>query len=434
MPAWKLDDIKNDSRLLLQTAPSNASSTVNNNANNVYGIVTKYNNPNKTGVSNVSYHNFSPNAAGTTPVNTPYQADNIGATNRMKNDLLSAGQQLVNLEKVYHLAENAKNQQGGNGTNPVNPGNGNGGNGGGNVLDLGLAPSQSADYMAQLSAMLQAQQAQQQAQLQANQAAHQALVEQAYQNNMNALLSAYGNQYGNLSNIYNNTLGQLESNYMYGADKIAQDRENALREAYVNRMMSQKNLPQQLNAAGLNGGAAESAVAQLLNNYGNARNSIETQSMNDLANLLNQYQNNANSAGQQYAQALNDLEANNYNYQAKLNNDLTSGVIGTYDDLYKALNSGTNTYANAMQGLASNLVGNAADLAAANYKNYANAVAKAGSTSATSAGTDNSTLANIKAQIASGNYDLNQLLAVLTDSGMSGAEAVKQLRALGANI
>lgn len=306
--------------------------------------------------------------------------------------------------------------------------------GGGNPT----VPTQNADYMAQLSAMIRAQQDQQQAQLRAQQQEHQNLVEQAYQNNMNALLSSYGNQKGNLGSIYNDTMNQLESNYNYGAEKIRQDRENALREAYVNRMMAQRDLPQRLNAQGLTGGAAESAVASLLNNYGNARNNIETESMNDLANLLNLYQNNANSAGQKYAQALNDLESNNFDYQRRLENDLTNGVIGTYDNLYNALASGANTYANAMEGLAASQVGHAADLAAANYKNYLNAQNKAttskkSSNSLSVTGGNSSVTANVATRLANGE-DPGVLWTELIESGMDLSDAKKYLNSLGANI
>ena len=151
-------------------------------------------------------------------------------------------------------------------------------------------------------------------------------------------------------------------------------------------MMSEKNLEQRLNAQGLTGGAAESVIAGLLNNYGSARNSIENQRLSDLADLLNVYQNNTQSARQKYTDALNDVINRNYGYERQIQDDLTKGVIGTYDDFYGALNSGYNTYANAMQGLAASQVNNAADLAAANYKNSLNAANKASTTSTKSTG------------------------------------------------
>lgn len=328
----------------------------------------------------------------------------------------------------------------------VNAGGGNGtGNGVGVVP---TAPSQSMDYMSQLSAMLQAQQAQQQAQLAAQQVAKEQAVRNAYNSNLSSLQNAYANRTANLGNTLDSTLAQLGENYDYSAEKIAQNAENALREAYVNRMLSQKNLQQQLNAQGLTGGAAESAIAGLLNNYGNARNNIETQRMNNLADLLNMYQNNVATAREKYNTALNDIENANYNYQAQMQRDLANGVVGTYDDLYSALASGANTYANAMEGLAASQVGNAADLAATNYKNYLNTVnsmnnaaikANAKGSTAGTGGGDSSILAAIQQRLAGGNAltdaEITDYLTQLTANGMmTGAQAVAQLRKMGVPI
>lgn len=300
------------------------------------------------------------------------------------------------------------------------------------------APTDNNDYMSQLSSMLSTYQNQQQAQLAAQQAAQEQMVRDAYSNNRAALQNAYNARNANLENIYGETLGRLSENYDYDAEKIARNAENALREAYINRMMSQKNLQQQLNAQGLTGGAAESVIAGLMNNYGNARNNIETQRMNDLASLLNTYQNNLAKANENYANARNEVEAANQNYLAQMERDRTSGLVGTYDNLYNALASGSNTYANAMQGLAASQIGNAADLAATNYKNYANAVNKGTTTKnssslSVSGGGDSSIVGNLAQRLAAGE-DASTLLTSLTANGMSMAEAVAALRQAGYNF
>lgn len=382
---------------------------------NVNGVTTKVNNPSQTGVSNVSYHDFSPNVPTKTTGNgsgngTSFLDTIKNATNTMTG--------LIDAAKTVNTAAN-------------------GGNGSGNGGYVGT-PNQSMDYMSQLSSMLQAQQAQQQAQLAANQQAHQALVEQAYRNNLDSLNAALNGVQSGLGNTLNGTLGQLEENYNYAQNKLNENADNALREAYINRMLSQKNLQQQLNAQGLTGGAAESAVAGLINNYGNARNNIETQRISDLAGLLNTYQNNANSARQQYNSAMNDLAQQNYGYQRQLQNDLANGVIGTYDALYNALNSGANTYANAMQNLASSQVNNAADLAAQNYRNLLNAMYKgtstgtkaSGGTGTANAGNDSSILASVAQRYAAGE-DPGVLWDDLMLGGMTLSEAKKYLESLG---
>jgi hypothetical protein len=343
-----------------------ALQNVKNNSVNVNGVTVKNNNPAQTGVSNVSFHDFSPNIPSTT--NNSSLTDALGKIMSAPINTLNNAANIVNDAYTNGTA-------GSYGTNTTTTSGGYTG-----------VPNQNMDYMNQLSSMLQAQQAQQQAALQANQQAHQALIEQAYNNNLGNLRSAYGQQTANLGNTYNDTLGQLEKNYEYSQNQLNQNAENALREAYINRMMAEKNLEQKLNAQGLTGGAAESVIASLLNNYGSARNSIENQRLSDLADLLNVYQNNTQSARQKYTDALNDVINRNYGYERQIQDDLTKGVIGTYDDLYGALNSGYNTYANAMQGLAASQVNNAADLAAANYKNAINAANKASTTSTKSTG------------------------------------------------
>lgn len=296
------------------------------------------------------------------------------------------------------------------------------------------APTDNNDYMSQLSSMLSAYQNQQQAQLAAQQAAQEQMVRDAYNNNRASLQDAYDARNRNLSSIYGETMSQLGNNFDYDAERIAQNAENALREAYINRMMSQKNLQQQLNAQGLTGGAAESVIAGLMNNYGNARNNIETQRMNDLASLLNTYQNNIAKANENYANARNEVEAANQNYLAQMERDRTSGLVGTYDNLYNALAHGSNTYANAMQGLAASQIGNAADLAATNYKNYANAVNKGTTTKNSSSlsvsGGDSSIVGNLAQRLAAGE-DASTILTSLTANGMSMADAVAALRQAG---
>ncbi len=371
-------------------------------------------------------------------INSPYY--NVGANNDLlskytKPEVQSAVRDYVASKQNTTPANNNNNVN----VTDVNLGNDTNVNPSGNVnpVDYVGVPNQNMDYMNQLSAMLQAQQAQQQAALQANQQAHQELIEQAYQNNLNNLNSAYGLTANNLGNTLNGTLGQLEQNYAYSQEQLNQNAANALREAYINRMMAEKNLEQRLNAQGLNGGAAESVIASLLNNYGSARNSIETQRMNDLADLLNTYQNNANSARSQYNDAMNSLASQNYGYQRQLQNDLANGVIGTYDDLYGALNSGYNTYANAMQNLASNQVNNAADLAAANYRNYLNAFNKGAASGATTGAGNSANTANgdssIYSSILNSGRSVNEMLLELAKY-MSQGEAVQYLRSAGYNI
>lgn len=78
----------------------------------------------------------------------------------------------------------------------------------------------------------------------------------------------------------------------YSTGQVNQATDKALQEAYINKMMTLKNLPQTLSAQGLTGGVAESTTAGLYNNYGNARNGLEAERVNQLGALQQAYNNN----------------------------------------------------------------------------------------------------------------------------------------------
>lgn len=91
---------------------------------------------------------------------------------------------------------------------------------------------------------------------------------------------------------YNKAAAQQKENYNYATGQLNGASDQALREAYINKMLSQRNLQQQLTAQGLNGGASETTTASMLNNYNNARNELERERQEQLGSISNTYQNN----------------------------------------------------------------------------------------------------------------------------------------------
>ena len=91
---------------------------------------------------------------------------------------------------------------------------------------------------------------------------------------------------------YNAAAAQQRANLEYAQKQVNAAADQALQEAYINRMLSLRNLNQELSAQGLTGGAAESTLAGLYNNYGNARAQLESERAAQQASLLNTYQNN----------------------------------------------------------------------------------------------------------------------------------------------
>lgn len=87
--------------------------------------------------------------------------------------------------------------------------------------------------------------------------------------------------------------------YNTNVDKLNRASDEANQQAYINYMMSKRDLPQQLSAVGLSGGAAESSYAGLYNNYGNSRAQTEKSRLEGMADLQQTLQNNLAAIEQQ---------------------------------------------------------------------------------------------------------------------------------------
>ena len=131
---------------------------------------------------------------------------------------------------------------------------------------------------------------------------------------------------------YQRSAAQQKTNYEYGQGELNRATDNALQQAYINRMLQQRNLAQQLSAQGLNGGASETTTAGMLNNYNNSRNALETERQNQLASLLNTYQNNMAQLENQRASGdaadLSQYQTNLANLTANNANNLISLMQG----------------------------------------------------------------------------------------------------------
>lgn len=149
-----------------------------------------------------------------------------------------------------------------------------------------------------------------------------------YNNSLQALQDAYAQKLASLQSNLDSTRSVLKNDYDLSKNNLAADAERALQEAYVNKMMNERSLEQQLNAQGLRGGATESAVASLLNNYGNSRNDINTAYSSNLAQLENAYLNNLAIAQQSYNDAVAKAASDNANYRLELERALYKSMFG----------------------------------------------------------------------------------------------------------
>ena len=162
-----------------------------------------------------------------------------------------------------------------------------------------------------------------------------------YDANYNSLL-------GNLNDTYANALNALGLNYAdteallngqlnASRDELEAQRRRQLQEAYISRMMNEKSLADMLDAYGLTGGASESVMADMRNNYANNRNAVEERVQNSLRDLLMNYLNNVTTARQRYNDSLYNVENSRTSALNDAANYRSQARAGAYEDLYNTL-------------------------------------------------------------------------------------------------
>lgn len=178
--------------------------------------------------------------------------------------------------------------------------------------------------------------------------------EEAYGRAKERLDNAWGDTLTSLDNNKSSALGQLKQNYDYTSGQAQTDADKSLREAYINYMMNKKNMGQNLSAMGVSGGTSESSLANMYNNYGSSRNNINTTLADNLASLLNAYQNNASGVEQAYNSQYADAKNN---YMAQLNS-LESALAQNLVSQYSGGSlSNLANYASTLSKLVGNMAG-----------------------------------------------------------------------------
>lgn len=135
----------------------------------------------------------------------------------------------------------------------------------------------------------------------------QKLAKKIYKQNMAAINTTYTGAGNTLQTNYDSTANELSSKYGYQKGNINSDAEDSMRQAYINSMLQKKDLGQRMAAQGLSGGATETTMAGLNNNYSNARNNIDTTRQRSLSDLEQTYQSNVAEAQRQYNSAVQQL-------------------------------------------------------------------------------------------------------------------------------
>lgn len=153
------------------------------------------------------------------------------------------------------------------------------------------------------------------------------------------------------SNAINAFKGQAEKNRQnqLGAAKDIQD--SALKQAYIQRAQNDRAMAENLAQAGVRGGASESAMLGVANQYGQARNAANTDYSNSV-NAINQaidqnifdYQSDMESRAEEYLQNManarwqNDVQSytNNYNNQNEWNMNAYNTAVNQASEKYQA--------------------------------------------------------------------------------------------------
>ena len=155
------------------------------------------------------------------------------------------------------------------------------------------------------------------------------LAEDAYNRSMNALKATRTTTLGKLLESYNASKDALQNQFNASKQNLTDDNAQALREAYIRKMLDARDMAQLLTAQGLTGGASETTTANLLNNYNNSRNnlnrdfarnllSLSTNHESSLADILGRYNDKVAQAEQAYASNAAQLENNRMNMLASV--------------------------------------------------------------------------------------------------------------------
>lgn len=103
-----------------------------------------------------------------------------------------------------------------------------------------------------------------------------------------------------LAELKNKYAQNLQNQYDYSAQKLKEERDEALRENWILQQQEEAALPEQMAAAGINGGASETTLADLKARYQGNRNDIRKGYINNLGELSRQTQNESAAAERNY--------------------------------------------------------------------------------------------------------------------------------------
>jgi len=151
-------------------------------------------------------------------------------------------------------------------------------------------------------------------------------------------INAYAQYEQDRTNQLNVAREQLDKTLKQNNETTNANYDNSARQAYVQYMQRQRALPGQLQRLGVNGGATESGLLNLYNNYGSAHAANEQQRNADLTTNQQNRDDAYNSAYQAYLSDLNEQKQQAMaNQIAEYDNEVTrfSSSVAQYPSTEK---------------------------------------------------------------------------------------------------
>lgn len=179
--------------------------------------------------------------------------------------------------------------------------------------------------------------------------------DEAYERNMKRIADAYNSAAANLKSNYDSTETRLGVSRDQSLSDVNKDAEDSLRQAYINNMLTKKNMGQRLSAMGYNGGAAESTMASLENNYGNSRTSIGDTLNNNINKLNMNYGDNLANALQSYNTAMSDLDQQRMQLEMQAEAQRQNALDSLYSSFGGFMGGSDSAYLSALQSALSSM-------------------------------------------------------------------------------
>lgn len=152
-------------------------------------------------------------------------------------------------------------------------------------------------------------------------------------------IDAYNAYKANQDKIYQQQQEALKSQNTADTNKLNSQYDSTARQAYVQNMQSKNALPEQLKAQGVTGGASETALINLANNYGKNIANNESARGTALGDLAQAYANNLSTLSTNYQNTISTAEKEALANQAQYTDTLNQRKLEQYSATIGRFNS-----------------------------------------------------------------------------------------------